>query len=168
MKSLKFAIGTVVVGCVALGVPAFGQLQKGDTVAVIGDSITEQRKYSVFIEEYLTMCQPAPDLKQTQFGWSGETSWGFEARMDNDMLRFEPTVATTCFGMNDGLYKPMTEKTATKYREAQTKIVEKLKAAGVRFIVVGSPGAVDVRTFHNHNREDADMYDKTLAAATAY
>jgi len=164
MRSFKVSLGTFVFGCAALGATTFGQLQKGDSVAVIGDSITEQRRYSVYIEEYLTMCQPAADLKQTQFGWSGETSWGFEARMDNDMLRFKSNVATTCFGMNDGGYKPMNDATAKRYRDAQTRIVQKLKQAGVRFIVVGSPGAVDVQTFRNHNRELADMYNKTLAA----
>ncbi|HXE55450.1 MAG TPA: SGNH/GDSL hydrolase family protein [Tepidisphaeraceae bacterium] len=139
-------------------------LQKGDYVAVVGDSITEQRKYSVFIEDYLIMCQPAAELRQTQFGWSGETSWGFEARMNNDMLRFKPTCATTCFGMNDGGYSPMNEQKAQRYRDAQTKIVEKMKSAGVRFIVVGSPGCVDVQTFRNHNRQMAEMYNKTLAS----
>ena len=143
---------------------ASAQLQSGDHVAVIGDSITEQRKYSVYIEDYLVMCQPAPQLKQTQFGWSGETSWGFEARMANDMLRFKPTVATTCFGMNDGGYSPMNDAKANRYREAQTKIVQQMKQAGVRFIVVGSPGCVDVQTFRNRNRELADMYNKTLAS----
>jgi len=103
MKRLSFLL--VLILSLATSIRA-EQLQKGDYVAVIGDSITEQRKYSLFIEEYLTMCQPALELKQTQFGWSGETSWGFEARMKNDMLRFKPTVATTCFGMNDGGYSP--------------------------------------------------------------
>src|SRR5690242_9981004 len=92
--------------CLAVASPCVAAaeqgLQKADYVAVIGDSITEQKKYSVFIEDYLVMCQPAVDLTTTQFGWSGETSWGFAARMGNDTLRFKPTVATTCFGMNDG------------------------------------------------------------------
>ena len=52
------------------------QLEAGDTVAICGDSITEQREYSVFIEDYLLMCQPAPDLKAHQFGWSGEKAEG--------------------------------------------------------------------------------------------
>lgn len=139
-------------------------LGQGDYIAVIGDSITEQRKYSVFIEDYLVMCQPAAQLRQTQFGWSGETSWGFEARMQNDMLRFKPTAATTCFGMNDGQYSPMNDQKAQRYRDAQTRIVERMKQAGVRFIVVGSPGCVDLQTFHNRSREQAQMYNKTLAA----
>ena len=34
-------------------------LKDGDYVGVIGDSITEQKLYSLFIEDYLLMCQPA-------------------------------------------------------------------------------------------------------------
>lgn len=146
--------------CLAAG----GQsLQKGDYAAVIGDSITEQKKYSVFIEDYLVMCQPAADLTATQFGWSGETSWGYAARMANDTLRFKPTVATTCFGMNDGGYGPPNPDRLRMYEENQTKIVRELKQAGAHLIVVGSPGCVDVATFRNHNRQAAETYNKTLA-----
>src|SRR4051794_37518899 len=102
MNRLKLAV--LILLAAAGATVSAEQLQKGDTVAVVGDSITEQCKYSVYIEDYLVMCQPAGELKQTQFGWSGETSWGFQSRMQNDMLRFKPTVATTCFGMNDGGY----------------------------------------------------------------
>src|SRR3954469_13428262 len=78
-----------------------GLVEPGDTIAVIGDSITEQKQYSVFIEDYLLMCQPAEKLRVSQFGWGGETAAGFQKRMRNDTLRFNPTVITTCFGMND-------------------------------------------------------------------
>ncbi len=160
----------LVVAVLVLGVaPAVGfaesLLQNGDYVGVIGDSITEQKLYSVFIEDYLLMCQPAADLRQTQFGWSGETSWGFAARMDNDALRFHPTVITTCFGMNDGGYSPMTPDKAQRYRDNQRQIVEKAKQAKVRVVVVGSPGCVDVDTYIIRRKpSDAEMYNKTLAA----
>ena len=134
-------------------------LQKGDSVAVIGDSITEQRLYSMYIEDYLLMCQPAADLRVTQFGWGGETAPGFANRMENDCLRFKPSVATTCFGMNDGGYSPMDAGKGKRYHDAQKSIVTKLKAAGARFIVVGSPGCVDSDRFRN-----AAMYNPTLAA----
>src|ERR1700722_7549867 len=77
-----------------------GELKAGDHVAVIGDSITEQKQYSVFIEKYLLMCKPVAGISVTQFGWSGETSWGFAARMQNDMVPFGVTAATINFGMN--------------------------------------------------------------------
>ncbi len=148
----------------AVGLAAEPQLKTGDYVAVIGDSITEQRLYSMFIEDYLLMCKPATDLRVTQFGWGGETAPGFAGRMANDMLRFGADVATTCYGMNDGRYAPMNPNTGKAYREGQLSIVNQLKKGGVRLIVVGSPGCVDADTFGGHNPERARMYNKTLAA----
>jgi lysophospholipase L1-like esterase len=147
----------------AAGLAAEAKLQEGDFVAVIGDSITEQRQYSVFIEDYLLMCQPAQKLRVTQFGWGGETADGFRRRMANDCLPFKPTVATTCYGMNDGGYRPFDPNGQGKwYRENQKAIVESFKKAGLRLIVVGSPGVVDSDTFH-HKPEDATMYNETLS-----
>lgn len=142
---------------------ADGKLQDGDFVGIIGDSITEQRLYSLFIEDYLLMCRPKGDLRISQFGWGGETSWGFERRMMNDQVPFKVTVATTCFGMNDGGYSPMNDDKAKRYHDAMTEVVKKLKAGGTRFIVVGSPGAVDFDTFRR-SPELATMYNKTLAS----
>ena len=136
-------------------------VRSGDMVAVIGDSITEQKQYSVFIEDYLLMCQPADKLRIAQFGWGGETAAGFAKRMKNDTLRFKPTLITTCFGMNDGGYGPLTKERADLYRQSQQQIVDKAKAAGVRTIVVGSPGCVDADKFRNP--EQAAIYNKTLS-----
>jgi lysophospholipase L1-like esterase len=148
---------------------AGGGLKSGDYVAIIGDSITEQKQYSVFIEDYLTMCRPAADLRATQFGWGGETAPGFVTRMGSDFEPFKATVATTCYGMNDGGYSPMDERKAKLYRDAQAGIVRRMKQGGVRFIVVGSPGAVDTDTFRRDPKkpeqahEASAMYNKTLA-----
>jgi lysophospholipase L1-like esterase len=138
-------------------------LKPGDYVAVIGDSITEQKLYSLYIEDYLLMCKPAPELRVSQFGWGGETAPGFASRMANDMLPFKATVATTCYGMNDGHYTTMSAATGKAYADGQKNIVGQMKKAGVRLIVVGSPGVVDADTFHK-KPEDAEMYNKTLAA----
>lgn len=119
------------------------RLAKGDRVAICGDSITEQKLYSVYIENYLLMCKPAADLRVCQFGWSGERAPGFRDRMANDVLWFKPTMATTAYGMNDGLYRPYTEETGKTYRDAMRAVVKKFKEAGVRHIIVGSPGATD-------------------------
>ena len=76
-------------------------LKTGDRLAICGDSITEQKMYSRLMEDYLTMCVPQLKVTVRQYGWSGEKVPGFLARMTNDCLRFHPTVATTCYGMND-------------------------------------------------------------------
>ena len=138
------------------------QLQPNDLVAICGDSITEQKQYSVFVHTYLLACAPQRDLRAMQFGWGGETSWGFLPRVDSDVLRFKPTVATTCYGMNDGGYGPLAPERAQRYRESMTQIVRRLKDGGVRFVVVGSPGVVDRDTYRK-DPAAAEVYNKTLA-----
>ncbi|HUT32879.1 MAG TPA: SGNH/GDSL hydrolase family protein [Planctomycetota bacterium] len=139
------------------------KLQDGDFVAVIGDSITEQKQYSVFIEDYLLMCQPAAKLRVMQFGWGGETAGGYKGRMANDTLPFKPTVATTCYGMNDGGYRPFDENSQGKsYRDNQRLIVQEFKKATANLIVVGSPGCVDADTFRR-DPAAAKMYNETLS-----
>jgi lysophospholipase L1-like esterase len=135
-------------------------LKDGDFVAICGDSITEQKQYSVFIEDYLLMCRPKSNLRAAQFGWSGERAPGFLARMENEVLRFEPTVATTCYGMNDGGYAPLTPAVEKTYREAQTAILVHFKKANVQ-VVLGSPGCVDADAFRKDPKA-AEMYNKTL------
>ncbi len=116
-------------------------LQKADCLAICGDSITEQRMYSRIIETYLTAARPDLQITVRQYGWSGETAPGFLARMTNDCLRFRPTIATTCYGMNDHTYRPYEPEIGKRYREAQTAIVEAFrKTAGAR-VILGSPGA---------------------------
>ncbi|MEI7730224.1 MAG: SGNH/GDSL hydrolase family protein [Verrucomicrobiota bacterium] len=114
-------------------------LKTGDRLAIVGDSITEQKLYSRLIETYLTVC--VPDLKVTarQYGWSGETAAGFLKRMDQDCLRFQPTVATFCYGMNDAKYRPYDDLNGEWYRDNYTALVRAFKAAGAR-VVLGSPG----------------------------
>jgi len=110
-------------------------------LAICGDSITEQKMYSRIMEDYLTMCVPELKITVRQFGWSGEKAPGFLARMTNDCLRFKPTIATTCYGMNDHLYKPYEDEIGKTYREKTGAIDEAFKANGVR-VVQGSAGCV--------------------------
>jgi len=116
-------------------------LKEGDRLAIIGDSITEQKMYSRLIETYLTVCVPELKITARQFGWSGETAEGFLHRMTNDCLRFNPTVATLCYGMNDFKYRPFDKNNADWYVEQYSRCVLNLKQAGAR-VVLGSPGCV--------------------------
>lgn len=116
-------------------------LQKGDRLAIIGDSITEQKMYSRIMETYLTVCVPQLEITVRQFGWSGERATGFYRRMKNDVLRFHPNVATTCYGMNDHRYQPYNAEFGEEYRETSQAIIDLFKENNVRMIQ-GSPGTV--------------------------
>ena len=116
-------------------------------VAVIGDSITEQRLYSKYVECWLLACSGIPDVHVMQFGWSGEKADGFAWRAINDLAVFHPTVATLCYGMNDGGYQPWKPEIGETYDANMRKVLDRLGEAGVKTVVVGSPGAVDTNFF---------------------
>ena len=128
------------VGLLAPKTPA-PLLQKGDRLAICGDSITEQKMYSLLMEAYIVAARSDLHVTVRQHGWSGEQAGGFLKRMDNDVLRFKPTIATTCYGMNDFRYVPKDEAIAATYRANQTAVVRKFKEAGAR-VVLGSSGTI--------------------------
>jgi lysophospholipase L1-like esterase len=142
-------------------------------VAIVGDSITEQKQYSKFIELYLTACLPELDLQCIQLGWGGETAPGFAARMNNDLLPWKPDVVTTCYGMNDGGYRAYQEDIGKRYFLAMADIVARLKKAGAT-VVVGGPGVVDSKYFkgdqkaYNDNLKHLSEQAKKVADAEGF
>jgi lysophospholipase L1-like esterase len=134
--------------------PAPGELviKKGDRLAICGDSITEQKMYSRIIETYLTVCAPQFEVTVRQYGWGGETAQGFLNRMEQDCLRFDPTLATLCYGMNDAKYRPFDATNGRWYENHYRAIVRKFKEADTR-VVVGSPGCIG--KFVAFNKEKA-------------
>lgn len=163
MKCVRAILIAALVAIVSISARA-EMLRAGDDVAVIGDSITEQKIYSVYIEDYLLMCQPAANLESHQFGWSGEAATGFLKRVESDVLPFHPTVATTLYGMNDGLYAASNPRVVAAFHDNTVECIKKLQAGGVRLILVGSPGAVDSEQFKTWRlaRCSPDAYNQTL------
>src|SRR6185312_15328740 len=105
-----------------------------------------------------------PDLNITvrQYGWSGERAPGFLARMTNDCLRFEPTIATTCYGMNDHEYGPYSERIGDTYRTNSDLIVQTFKNWGVR-VILGAAGCVGkVPSWHKDPSHTVDELNENL------
>src|SRR5689334_22497821 len=62
----------------ALAISAFAgefQIRDGDRVVFLGDSITEQRLYTTYIEAYALTRYPTWKLSFRNVGWGGDTSW---------------------------------------------------------------------------------------------
>lgn len=147
-------------------------------IAIVGDSITEQKLYSKFLECYLLACSGVSNVQVMQFGWGGETAGGFANRVENDLAAFHPTVVTLCYGMNDGGYQPWKTEIGAGYEKNMRGVLSKLDRMGVKEIVVGSPGAVDTNFFrpgqkmgeqpshvaYNDNLAHLRDIDKQLAA----
>lgn len=136
-------------------------LKKGDRLAIVGDSITEQKQYSRFIENYLLACTPELELKIFQFGWSGERAPGFAHRMDNDLIPWKPTVVTTAFGMNDGSYRAYNEAIGRNYEQGTRRIQDRMKEIGAR-MVVGGPGPVDLDSWRRDRPDEDKVYNDNL------
>jgi hypothetical protein len=143
-------------------------LRDGDVLLICGDSITEQKQYSVFIEDYILMSQPVKNVKTIQIGWAGENVQHFANYWQGVGLTFSPTVATTNFGMNDGAYDLINDKMKESFRDGTAKAIANFKAVGVRAILIGSPGAVDTFYFKNpkHKEVSAADYNQTLGRLT--
>ncbi|WP_158265507.1 SGNH/GDSL hydrolase family protein [Blastopirellula marina] len=136
-------------------------LKKGDRLAIIGDSITEQKQYSKFMETYLLACHPELDIKCFQFGWGGERAPGFANRMENDLIPWHPDVITTCYGMNDGSYRAYDDNIGKVYEKGMRDIIDRMKKEGVT-VVVGSPGVVDSFTWARDRADFDQVYNANL------
>ncbi|MEK7477122.1 MAG: SGNH/GDSL hydrolase family protein [Candidatus Coatesbacteria bacterium] len=118
-------------------------LRAGDRVVFFGDSITEQRMYTNYVENYLVLRYPRLKLSFVNAGWAGDTTVGGLKRLDRDVLSVKPTVVVICYGMNDGGYgyaKPA--DVAAKFRANLLEIITRLKKRRVR-VVLMTPGIVD-------------------------
>lgn len=131
-------------------------LKKGDIVVVMGDSITEQRLYSNYLELWSQTRFPQYHLVFRNVGIGGDRSTGGNGRFKRDVLAYKPTVLTVDFGMNDGGYTEFKAQTFDPYMKGLQGIADQAKAAGIRVAWI-TPQPVE----HNPGNA-AESYNKTL------
>ena len=148
--------------------PAAPVLQKDDVLTLTGDSITQQGIYSLFVEDYILMCQPVGGVKTIQCGWGGTSAPYMAEHMKDGILTFSPAVATTAFGMNDGEFSVATPEIEKRYHDGLVQMVDNFRASGTRTVIIGSPGAVDSYYFKNPHdvKVTAELYNQTLGRLT--
>lgn len=104
----------------------------GDTVVVIGDSITEQHLYSNYVEMWAVSRFPAWKLTFRNVGIGGDRSPGGNGRFTRDVLIHKPTAMTVDFGMNDGGYGGFREDLFKTYMDGLQGMADQAKAANIR------------------------------------
>ncbi len=109
-------------------------LKNGDRVVFYGDSITDQRLYTVITETYVATRYPNLDVTFVHSGWGGDKVSGggggpIDTRLSRDVFPYKPTVMTIMLGMNDGLYRAETEATDRVFFDGYKHIVDTVKAS---------------------------------------
>ena len=107
-------------------------LKNGDCVVFYGDSITDQRLYTTFVETYVVTRFPKLNVRFVHSGWGGDRVTGggggpIDRRLQRDVLPYKPTVVTIMLGMNDGGYKAFDQKLFDTYTTGYEHIVQQLK-----------------------------------------
>lgn len=130
---------------VALAAPddAAVALRDGDRVVFYGDSITDQRLYTIITETAVVTRYPTLKIGFVHSGWGGDKVSGggggpIDLRLDRDVLAYKPTVMTIMLGMNDGLYRPESPETDKLFFDGYRHIVDKVKAGapGIRITAI--------------------------------
>jgi lysophospholipase L1-like esterase len=118
-------------------------LKDGDRVVFYGDSITDQRLYTVITETYVVTRYPSLDVTFVHSGWGGDRVTGggggdIDLRLSRDVVPYKPTVMTIMLGMNDGSYRAETEETDRIYFDGYKHIVDSVKGSipNIRFTAI--------------------------------
>ncbi len=109
-KRLRLLVGCGVLALAGWATTARGQqfvLKDGDTVVFYGDSITAQRLYTMYVEDFVLTRYPALHVRFVNAGVPGDTATGGYAglmaeRVQRDVAPFQPAMITVMQGMNDG------------------------------------------------------------------
>jgi lysophospholipase L1-like esterase len=109
-------------------------LHDGDTVVFFGDSITNQRLYTVFTETYVLTRFPRMRVTFVHSGWSGDRVTGglggpIDLRLDRDVFAYGPTVITILLGMNDAEYRPYDDGIFHIFANGYRHILDRIKTA---------------------------------------
>ncbi len=129
-----------------------------DTVVFLGDSITEQKLYTTYVEAYLLTRYPSYTFTFRNVGWGGDTAWlrkrfptdekalfsatgsvldemvtkAVGAGLGRDVLPLKPTAVTVDFSMNDHAYQAFREDIFRAHVRSQKEIANVLQKNGAR------------------------------------
>lgn len=129
-----------------------------DAVVFLGDSITEQKLYTTYVEAYTLTRFPEKAFTFRNVGWGGDTAWlrkrfptdekalfsatgsvldemvtkAVGAGLARDVLPLKPTAVTVDFSMNDHAYQAFREDIFRAHVRSQKEIAKVLMKNGAR------------------------------------
>ncbi len=145
--------------------------KNNDSVVFLGDSITEQKLYTTYIEAYILTRFPSSTFTFRNVGWGGDTAWlrkrfatdektlfaasnsvldemvskAVGAGLARDVLPLKPTAVTVDFSMNDHAYQAFRPDIFRAHVRSQKEIGDVLKKNGARVALLTTQPIEDKR-----------------------
>jgi lysophospholipase L1-like esterase len=120
------------------------ELNDGDTLVFLGDSITHQCLYTQYVEDYFYTRYPQKKIRFHNAGVGGDRAADALARFDQDVAAFKPKYVTVLLGMNDGSYGQWTPEMFATYEKDMTALIERIRSIGAVPVLM-TPTMYDTR-----------------------
>lgn len=120
-------------------------------ILFLGDSITHAGGYVNLIETQLRLQHVDPLPEFINVGLSSETCSGLSEpdhpfprpdvheRLDRALAAVKPDVVVACYGMNDGIYHPLSDERFNAYKDGISRLIRKVHASGARLVLMTPP-----------------------------
>ncbi|MEQ8853648.1 SGNH/GDSL hydrolase family protein [Gimesia sp.] len=142
------------------------ELQTGDSIVFLGDSITHQCLYTQYVEDFFYTRYPKMRLKFHNAGVGGARAWDALARFDRDVAAYHPKYVTVLLGMNDGRYQPFNDEIFKTYYDDMKELISKIEGIGATPILM-TPTMFDARAARMGKRPrdpaSVELYNSVLA-----
>ncbi len=139
-------------------------------IAVLGDSITYDRRWVTLVESALRASPKYAQATIVNFGVPSETASGLSEaghaggafprpvvheRLARVLAAFKPTLVLACYGMNDGIYQPLEAARFKAFQDGMTKLKSAVEKSGATFITITPPLHAADKPATDPNRYDA-------------
>ena len=126
-------------------------IKENERVLFLGDSITQGGTYIAYLQAWLYTEYPGKTFDIINLGLSSETASGLSEadhpfprpciheRLDRALAKTQPKVTFICYGMNDGIYHPLSDERFQAYQAGMNKLIEKVQAAGSKVVLLTPP-----------------------------
>lgn len=150
------SIGGILIVCLAIAsfLSSYGQTKQppsDGTILFLGDSITYAGEYVNHLETAWRIQHPGRETRFVNAGLPSETVSGLSEpghaggafprpdlheRLARVLDEIQPTMVVACYGMNDGIYYPLSESRFQAYKQGIQKLIEQTKAREIKLILM--------------------------------
>lgn len=140
-------------GCASIGASSSGAevppLPGRGAVVFLGDSITWQGDFLVFMESHLRRRHPGWRGRLVNAGARGETVPRARARVAREIAPLGPALVVVLLGMNDGGRRGLDRPRLALYADGMERLVDELRRVGAEVVLATPTAVAPVSSPHN-------------------